>query len=319
MQFRSLRYFIEVAQAGSFYGAAKSLGVSQQGVSRSISALEEELGAVLLERGRRGVVLTGKGEHFLEYARKIMELHDLMLVDMSASKATPPGRDDRIKVFVSYYAAQIAAADPDYVRVLSHDACYIEEPFEKLMKRTAASDGTDLVYLDLHPHSHDEILQSFDVEFCPTLKTRYGLLWKKGSEFAGCDFLDINDAARAPIAVNTFREIAQYTEWLFRECPLQDVRMGSTSSRMLVEYVKSSDGAVALFDSFSFFLSKEFQADSMVDLGFTPFSTPESVCSVGFVLPKNARLSARAQSSTSLLAKLLESKCAEYFREYPAD
>lgn len=319
MQFRSLRYFIEVARAGSFYGAAKVLGVSQQGLSRSVSALEEELGCVLLERGRRGVSLTGKGELLLEYASKIVELHDLMLVDMSASKSTSPGQDDRIKVFVSYYSAQIAAADPDYVRVLSHDACYIEEPFEKLMKRAATSDGTDLIYLDLHPHSFDEMLQGFDVEFCPTLKTRYGLLWKKGSKFAGLDSLDIAEAACMPIAVNTFREIAQYTEWLFRDCPLEDVRMGSTSSRMLVEYVKSSDSAVALFDSFSYFLAKEFQADTVADLGFTPFSTPESVCSVGFVFPKGTSLSARAQRSITLLSNMLEKKCAEYFREYPND
>ena len=319
MQFRSLQYFVEVARSGSFYAAAKSLGISQQGLSRSISALEEELGVALLERGRRGVALTGKGELLLEYACKIMDLHDLMLVDMSASKGSAPGSDDRIKVYVSYYAAQIAAVDPDYVRVLSHDACYIEEPFEKLMKRAAASDGTDLVYLDLHPHTQEKALLEADVEFSPTLRTHYGLLWKKGSSFAGREKLTLEEVAGVPIAVNTFREIAQYTEWLFRDCPLGDIRMGSTSSRMLVEYVKSSDGAVALFDSFSFFLARQFSPETVADLGFTPFSTPDAVCSVGFVFPKKASLSSRARRSIGMLAKMLEKKCADYFKDYPND
>ena len=187
------------------------------------------------------------------------------------------------------------------------------------MRRAVSSDGNDLVYLDVHPYSMQKILDNPDVQYVPTLKTQFGILWKEDSKFAGRDLISCSEVADRPIAVNTFREMSYYTEWLFRDCPLQDIRMGTTSSKMLLEYVKSSESAIAIFDSFSYFLAKRFGADSAAGLGFTPFVTSDATCSVGFVFPKKAALSTRAQRSTQLLAGLLRKNCEEYFKEYPLD
>lgn len=319
MQIRSFRYFIELANAGSFYAAAKSLGISQQGLSRSMGALEDELGVALLERDRRGIRLTEGGKIFLGYARQICGVHDAMVDDLCLSERAEGGADKLIKVYVSYYSAQIAAMDPEYVGYLSKDAYYIEEPYERLMKRAVASDGSDLVYTDVFPYSKDKIAADPSLAFSPTLKTCYGVLWKKGSSFESRTALSCAAVAHVPIAVNTFRETAQYLEWLFRDSPLRDVRMGATSPQMLIEYVRSSEGAVAVFDSFSYFLAKRHQPETTAELGFTPFSTPEAVSEVGFLFPKKAKLTAGAQYSTHLLAELLRKNCAEYFAEYPLD
>src|SRR5437588_707109 len=53
--------FQEVARRGSFTGAAESLGYTQSAVSRQISTLEGEVGAVLFDRLPRGVRLTEEG------------------------------------------------------------------------------------------------------------------------------------------------------------------------------------------------------------------------------------------------------------------
>jgi LysR family nitrogen assimilation transcriptional regulator len=72
MDIRKLRYFAEVAQAGSFVAAARRLHVSQPALSTRIRELEEECGAKLLVRGSRGVVLTEIGESLYAEARNVL-------------------------------------------------------------------------------------------------------------------------------------------------------------------------------------------------------------------------------------------------------
>ena len=70
MELRHLRYFVAVAETGSFTTAAEQrLHTAQPSLSRQIRDLEEEVGVDLLIRGTRGVELTAAGRAFLEHAR----------------------------------------------------------------------------------------------------------------------------------------------------------------------------------------------------------------------------------------------------------
>lgn len=70
----ALRYFHEVADAGSFRAAAERTHVAASAINRQVKNLEEEVGAVLLERGRgrNGVKLTDAGQVFLKHVRRAM-------------------------------------------------------------------------------------------------------------------------------------------------------------------------------------------------------------------------------------------------------
>jgi LysR family nitrogen assimilation transcriptional regulator len=71
VDFREIRYFVQVANAGSFSRAAKQLNIAQPALSRQIRKLEQELGVELLIRHGRGVRLTSAGSILLERAEAV--------------------------------------------------------------------------------------------------------------------------------------------------------------------------------------------------------------------------------------------------------
>ncbi len=82
MELRHIRYFLTVAEEGSFTKAAEKLCIAQPPLSRQIRDLEEELGTQLFIRKARGLALTESGERFLLYATRIKQLSDQSLEDI---------------------------------------------------------------------------------------------------------------------------------------------------------------------------------------------------------------------------------------------
>lgn len=69
IELRHLRYFVAVAEEGSFTAGARRLHVAQQVLSTQIRQVESALGVVLLDRTTRGIRLSAAGEAFLDGAR----------------------------------------------------------------------------------------------------------------------------------------------------------------------------------------------------------------------------------------------------------
>jgi DNA-binding transcriptional LysR family regulator len=88
----AMQAFVAVADLQGFAPAARKLGLSPSGVTRSIAALEERLGARLLQRTTRKVALTDVGMRYLERARRI--LADIEEAESSAEgeRTRPSGR-----------------------------------------------------------------------------------------------------------------------------------------------------------------------------------------------------------------------------------
>lgn len=83
-EIRQLRYFLEVADAGSFSRAAKRLGVSQPAVSQQLRDLEAGVRAVLFQRRGKRTLLTPAGLLFQEHAHAILRQIDQSLQELSS-------------------------------------------------------------------------------------------------------------------------------------------------------------------------------------------------------------------------------------------
>lgn len=72
MELHQIRYFLAIAQAGTFTAAAEACHVSQPSLSAQVAKLEDELGGPLFRRGRHGARLTQRGELFRVRAAEAM-------------------------------------------------------------------------------------------------------------------------------------------------------------------------------------------------------------------------------------------------------
>tara|TARA_R110002073_G_scaffold41638_2_gene117526 strand:+ start:20786 stop:21682 length:897 start_codon:yes stop_codon:yes gene_type:complete len=87
-----IRAFLATVEQGSFSAAARVLGQTQPTLSRQISALEDELGVVLFERGHRSMVLTEPGRALLEPVRAMAEAATRVTLTASGQSLEIAGR-----------------------------------------------------------------------------------------------------------------------------------------------------------------------------------------------------------------------------------
>lgn len=109
-----LRVFVRVLDRGSFSAAAKDLGLTPSAVSKLVSRLEDRLGARLLERSTRRLVLTPEGEGFLARARRIVSDIEEAEAEVMRVRGAPRGKL-RINAGTAFGLHQLAPALADFL------------------------------------------------------------------------------------------------------------------------------------------------------------------------------------------------------------
>jgi DNA-binding transcriptional LysR family regulator len=88
----AMQAFVAVADLQGFAPAARKLALSPSAVTRLIAALEERLGARLLQRTTRSVTLTDAGSRYLERARRILADIEEAEDSVESERTRPGGR-----------------------------------------------------------------------------------------------------------------------------------------------------------------------------------------------------------------------------------
>jgi DNA-binding transcriptional LysR family regulator len=123
LELRHLRYFVALADAGSFTHAAERMFIAQPTLSQQIRRLEEIIGTPLLQRRREGLRLTKAGTVLLDASRNVLSLvdHGMSRTRQAAALGrehlrvvVPPGLPDCLTVTtVSMLRSTAEAADVD--------------------------------------------------------------------------------------------------------------------------------------------------------------------------------------------------------------
>lgn len=80
----TLKTFVVLSDLRSYTRTANQLFVAQSTVTNRILELEQQVGRSLFIRNRKGLELTTEGKHFLRYAKRILELADCALEEISS-------------------------------------------------------------------------------------------------------------------------------------------------------------------------------------------------------------------------------------------
>lgn len=91
MDIKQLRALLAIAETGSVSRAAELLHIVQPAVSRQLRLLEEDLGAVLFERGPRGMELTDSGQLLIGHARRALRELDQAKAEIAPVPGTVTG------------------------------------------------------------------------------------------------------------------------------------------------------------------------------------------------------------------------------------
>ena len=87
----AFRTYVRVAEAGSFSAVARGASATQPAISRQVAALEEHLGARLLQRTTRRLTLTEDGREFLGHARRLLDCLEEAELSVGRRHASPGG------------------------------------------------------------------------------------------------------------------------------------------------------------------------------------------------------------------------------------
>src|SRR5689334_18870990 len=147
---KSLTTFVQVVENGSFSAAARRLDISATMASAHVQALEEQLGARLLQRTTRKVSVTEIGQAYYETAARI--LTELEAADRAAAalQSTPRGRlrlhvGSHIVRFVAPVLSEYMKLYPDLSVELTMGermVDLIEEGFDLAIRATVPADSS---------------------------------------------------------------------------------------------------------------------------------------------------------------------------------
>lgn len=181
-----LRYFLAVAELGSFSKAAQRVSVTQPTLSVGIAKLEQEVGARLFERTTRRVSLTPAGSKFLQHARRITQEYEAALRDVSE---TPQLKRLRAGILSTIPARDLERVVAAHARNSGGEALEILDSTERDIANRLSDGRLDVAITILRPglesFAQEELRNEPYVLFVSANHKLSGVEQIEGGELAG--------------------------------------------------------------------------------------------------------------------------------------
>ena len=195
MDLRTLRYFLAVTREGTISRAASVLHLTQPTLSKQMQDLEEELGANLFTRGKRGIVLSEDGLFLRQRALELLELADKTMAEFQAPKGAISGE------------VVIGGGETDAMRILARAAQRVRQSNPQVAFRLFSGNAQDVTerlergLLDFGLFVEPASLSGYDFLKLP-VADRWGVLTRKDGPLAGLSHAKASDLVGLPLLIS---------------------------------------------------------------------------------------------------------------------
>lgn len=238
MNFRQLEQFLAVARAGSFTAASSELGVAQPSLTKSIRALERELGATLFERLPRGVVLTGAGQALRRHAERV----GVQLQDASRELQSLAGQSGgliAIGAGPSWLRRLLPIAAANAIRANPAVRLSVVGGFDDVLLRALRAGDLDFVVAELPPEDRAE-----DLALHALTSDRLAVLCREGHPLAAASHPSLGDLLAYPWVMPPATTRAQQrlnALFVAADFPAPDIAAETESQAFLLQLLLNSD------------------------------------------------------------------------------
>lgn len=230
LEIDALRTLSAIARNGGVTRAANQLALSQSAVSHKIRRLEQRLGCDVLTRRAGGPLFTDAGQRLLEYARRIIDLHDEAVTSLGRIKLAGAIRMGMTEDTTCSGLARILGR---FTRLYPEIQVRTRINQSLVLQQWLDTGGIDVA-----------VMQVFERDARPDDLILYqdSLYWVKSRE--------LTFTPDAPIPFVAFDENCFYKHWVDRECSAGGLRfdtvMECTSAAGLLSAVRSGIGVALL-------------------------------------------------------------------------
>jgi len=196
-ELRQLRHVIAVADHGNFARAAEALRMSQPALSRSVQAVERELGGRLFQRTPSGAEPTDLGHLFVLRARHIVQMSEELGLEMAHNSSLRTGHvaiggaPYPLQTTLPQALTRFVAAHPDVsVRLIVRE-------WDELLRRLRGRE-IELFVAETSMIEHESDISIEAIGPHPMF-----LVGRAGHPLAGRDALDLSDLFEYPLAAIT--------------------------------------------------------------------------------------------------------------------
>ncbi len=200
MDFRKLRHFVAVCEHGTFHRAAQAVHLSQSALSRSIQALEQELGVLLFDRSSQRIFLTPYGRVLLERAPRVLQEGRALQRELALLQGEDAGS---LRLGLSLTPAAVLL-HPCMVALLDE---YPRLRVDAVIGRTLElieglrRERYDMVVLDVSAVTD---VRGLDIEYLPAMQG--DMLVRKGHPLLQLESLDFAAISQYPVACSVISD-----------------------------------------------------------------------------------------------------------------
>ena len=259
--------FVTSVDEGSFTAAGRILGYTPSGISQLVSAMETELGFLLLTRKSKGVVATSEGEYIYPYAVEFLNKEKELYAAATELSGMYKGN-----VMIATYSSICAHTLPAIIKEFSdqHPSIniQIEETTKNKIEKMVSSGKADLAFCTRLSN------QSFD--WYPYGEDRMVAVLPKDHPYANAESYPIRNCRKENLIMPSEGDDADVREVLKKHGIVPNIRLTTLENYTAINMVESGLGIGIMNEG----ITRYWQTDTKI----VPIDPPSKLI-LGITLP----------------------------------